>query len=561
MLHELTITSLGVIERAHVALGPGLTVVTGETGAGKTMILTGLELILGGKATPDAVRTGAQEATAEAVLDLPPGSAALERAADAGAAIDDDGAVTIVRIVGATTRSRAILGGRTVPQALLGEVGAELVTVHGQSDQVRLRTPARQRETLDTYAGSAHAAALAAYREAWAAWRAAAERLETLQTSEASERARLERARDDLAALEKADVQPGERDALAREAEVLSHAEELRTAAARAHEALAGDGEFTASTALEAARRALEDAGRHDETLALLATRVADYLYGAADAAQELASYLDSVEADPARLDATHARLSAIGALERRFATDAEGLVALRDQLGLELATGGDWDEQVAAARATERHAREALVAAAAEVTRGRTEAAHRLASHIESELEMLAMADASVTVRIEAREPGPHGADDVTMLLAAHPGAPARPIAEAASGGELSRIMLAVEVALAAQGGDARTFVFDEVDAGVGGKAAQAVGQRLAVLARSHQVVVVTHLAQVAAYADKHVVVQKSSDGAVTVSQVGDVTGEDRVREIARLLSGEEDSASARAHAVELLEAAHVAP
>lgn len=561
MLHELTISSLGVIDRASVSLGPGLTVVTGETGAGKTMILTGLDLILGGKATPDAVRVGAAEASAEAVLDVPEASGAKERAADAGAVIDDDGTVTIVRVVSATTRSRAIVGGRTVPQALLGEIGSELVTVHGQADQVRLRTPARQRETLDTYAGPKHAALLTTYQEAWAAWREAAKRLEELERSEATERARIERARIDLEALEAADIQPGEQEDLAREAQVLTHSEELRAAAVIAHEALAGDGEFTASVALESARRALDDVGRHDDTLALLATRVADYLYGAADAAQELATYLDRLEADPARLDEINLRLSTISGLERRFGVNATGLIELRESLSNELALGGDWDEQVDAARARAEAARAAAEQLAEQLTAGRRDAAERLATHVEQELSLLAMADAAVAIRVEPRELGPHGADDVTMLLAAHPGAPARPISEAASGGELSRIMLAVEVALAGHGDRAHTFVFDEVDAGVGGKAAQAVGQRLAALARTHQVLVVTHLAQVAAYADKHVVVEKSSDGAVTVSQVYEVTGEERVREIARLLSGEEDSASARAHALELLVGARVAP
>ncbi len=561
MLHELTISSLGVIDRASVSLGPGLTVVTGETGAGKTMILTGLDLILGGKATPDAVRVGAAEASAEAVLDVPEASGAKERAADAGAVIDDDGTVTIVRVVSATTRSRAIVGGRTVPQALLGEIGSELVTVHGQADQVRLRTPARQRETLDTYAGPKHAALLTTYQEAWAAWREAAKRLEELERSEATERARIERARIDLEALEAADIQPGEQEDLAREAQVLTHSEELRAAAVIAHEALAGDGEFTASVALESARRALDDVGRHDDTLALLATRVADYLYGAADAAQELATYLDRLEADPARLDEINLRLSTISGLERRFGVNAAGLIELRESLSNELALGGDWDEQVDAARARAEAARAAAEQLAEQLTAGRRDAAERLATHVEQELSLLAMADAAVAIRVEPRELGPHGADDVTMLLAAHPGAPARPISEAASGGELSRIMLAVEVALAGHGDRAHTFVFDEVDAGVGGKAAQAVGQRLAALARTHQVLVVTHLAQVAAYADKHVVVEKSSDGAVTVSQVYEVTGEERVREIARLLSGEEDSASARAHALELLVGARVAP
>ena len=215
MLHELSISSLGVIASARVTLGEGLTVVTGETGAGKTMILTGLNLILGGKPTPDAVRTGAAEAAAEAVLDLPEGSGARALAVEAGATVDEDGSVTVVRTVGAASRSRSILGGRTVPQALLAELGAELVTVHGQSDQVRLRTPAKQRETLDAYAGPAHTGILQSYRTTWASWRDSFEDLARLQDSEGSERERLGRLREDLVALEAVDVQQGEKAGLA----------------------------------------------------------------------------------------------------------------------------------------------------------------------------------------------------------------------------------------------------------------------------------------------------------------------------------------------------------
>jgi DNA repair protein RecN (Recombination protein N) len=561
MLHELSISQLGVIEAARVSLGAGLTVVTGETGAGKTMILTGLSLILGGKPTPDAVRTGASEASAEAVIDLPAPSRVRGLAEEAGATIDDDGTVTVVRTVGAASRSRSILGGRTVPQALLAELGDELVTVHGQSDQVRLRTPAKQRETLDAYAGAAHAHLLRAYREAWAAWREAADRLARLERSEDAERERVGRLRADLDALETVDVQLGEKADLVAEAEVLSHAESLRVDAALAHEALAGDEGVTAATALEAARRALADGGAHDPALQALAVRVADFAYGAADVAQELASYLDRLDADPSRLDAINARLSALGAAERRFACTADELVSLRERLERELGEGADWEELVGNARAIEAAARHDMTETAAAVTAGRLEAAQGLSAQVGKELAALAMPDATVEVRVTASEPGPHGADDIAWLLSAHPGAPARPIGEAASGGELSRIMLAVEVSLAGAGGPARTFVFDEVDAGVGGKAAQSVGQRLAALSRSHQVIAVTHLAQVAAWADRHVVVTKASDGAVTVSQVVEVTGDDRVREVARLLSGEQDSASARAHALELIEAARVAP
>jgi len=561
MLHELSISSLGVIESARVTLGPGLTVVTGETGAGKTMILTGLSLILGGKPTPDAVRTGASEASAEAVLDLPEASHARAMAEEAGATVDDDGTVTVVRMVGAASRSRSILGGRTVPQALLAELGDELVTVHGQSDQVRLRTPAKQRETLDAYGGASHALVLDGYRAAWATWRDAAERLARLEESEGAERDRMSRMRADLDALEALDVQLGEKSELASAAEVLVHAETLRVDAAIAHDALAGEATVTAASALEDARRALSDGGVHDPVLKALAVRVADFSYGASDVAQELASYLDRLDADPAGLDAVHTRLAAIGAAERRFACAADELVALRSRLEAELGQGADWDELVGNARGAEETARHEMIAKAAALTEGRRKAAVRLSSHVGHELAALAMPDATVEVRVTDKEPGPHGADDIAWLLSAHPGAPARPIGEAASGGELSRIMLAVEVSLAGAGGVSRTFVFDEVDAGVGGKAAQSVGQRLAELAKSHQVIVVTHLAQVAACADRHIVVTKASDGAVTVSHVIEVVGDDRVREVARLLSGEDESATARAHALELIDAAHVAP
>jgi DNA repair protein RecN (Recombination protein N) len=440
-------------------------------------------------------------------------------------------------------------------------VGEELVTVHGQADQVRLRTPARQRQLLDAYAGPGHGEELARYRAAWATWREAADALARMVESEDVERARLTLLSDDLAALDEAAVQPGEKAELEASGKVLAHAEALRSLAVTAHDVLAGEIEVTAAASLETARRALDEAATHDPSLQALATRVADYLYGATDAAQELASYLDRLEAEPARLDAMHQRLSIISAAERRFRRSADELEPLRASIAQELGADAAWEDRLEAARASHDKAQAKMLEHAERVTEGRLTAAEQLAAHVEKELSLLAMPDATVQMRVEPREPGQFGADDVSFLLSAHVGAPARPITEAASGGELSRIMLAIEVSLAEAGGPAHTFVFDEVDAGVGGKAAQAVGQRLAALARTHQVLVVTHLAQVAACAAHHVVVSKASDGAVTVSHVREVTGDDRITEIARLLSGEQDSASARAHAVELLENSHVAP
>lgn len=559
VIHEIAISSLGVIAQARLPLGPGLTVVTGETGAGKTMILTGLSLILGGKANPDIVRTGAAEATAEAVLDLAAHPEALEAAREAGAVIDDDGTVTVVRVVGAQ-RSRAILGGRSVPQALLGTVGADIVTVHGQAEQNRLRSPARQRDLLDGYGTQAHAALLAEYRGAWDAWRSAAQDLDALVASSDSQIALLQARRDELEVLTALAITPGEKARLVAQIEVLTHAESLRAGAAIAHEALAGEHEAAATASLELARRALEEAGRHDETLASLATRLAEYVYGASDIAHDLASYVDRIEADPAQLDAANARLASIAQAERRFGKAADDLEGLRESLEELVGAVENWDQVLADATEREKNARHARDAAAEALSASRRDLATKLGQSVKAELETLAMPDAHFDVEVKSVDAGPSGADEIAMRLSAHQGAPARPVAEAASGGELSRIMLAIEVSLASTGEQGHTFVFDEVDAGVGGRAAQAVGARLAALGAHHQVIVVTHLAQVAAWADAHVTVEKSSDGAVTVSHVRRVDGEDRVREIARLLSGEEDSVSARAHALELLEAASMA-
>jgi DNA repair protein RecN (Recombination protein N) len=575
VLHELSITALGVIDHARLPLRRGLTVLTGETGAGKTMVLTGLGLILGGRAAPDAVRLGADEAVAEAVLDIPADSEAARLAADAGAIVEDDGTVTVTRIVGASSRSRAILGGRTVPQALLVEVGNETVTVHGQADQVRLRTPAKQRETLDMYAGESHRKLMVAYRQAWNAWTAARDERDRLRLGAGSSRAEIARLRDDLAAIEDVAIQAGEDDALAAEARSLEHAETVRAGLAGAHEALASENEGNALAAIESARRALAEAARHDPRLEELEKQLAELSYGAADIATDLARRLDELDADPLRLDAIHARRSAIAALSRKLGVPPGDIQHYAEDAARKIADDDDWDRIMLELEERVRVARELLDDVAARLSASRRAAGDRLAASVREELASLAMPDADFRVELAPTEPGPAGADSVTMLLAAHPGAKPRPVADAASGGELSRIMLAIEVSLAGveeQGdpgaepdGDAapltRTFVFDEVDAGVGGRAALAVGARLARLARTHQVLVVTHLAQVAAYADHHVVVTKSTDGSVTVSHVREVDGDDRVVEIARLLSGQEDSQTARAHALELIEGSSVAP
>ncbi|ADG74556.1 DNA repair protein RecN [Cellulomonas flavigena DSM 20109] len=572
MIDEIRIDDLGVIGRAHVRLGAGLTVLTGETGAGKTMVLTALNLLLGGRADPATVRTGATGAAVEGRVLLPAGSPALERARDAGAEVDEDGSLVVLRTVGAGTpdapgRSRAYLGGRSVPQGLLAEIAEELVTVHGQADQLRLRSASRQRAALDEFAGAEHAAVLAEHAATWAQRAGVQAELDD-RVERARERAReAELLRLGLAEVERVAPQPGEDLELAAEAERLGNAEDLRAAAAGAHVALVGDedsADVTASAVglVEEARRSLEQAGHHDRALGTLAERAAEAGYLLADLATELSAYVQDLHADPARLDAVQRRRAELTALTRSYGEDVAAVLEWARDASDRLLDLDGGEERVAQLAAQRDALDERLRGLAATITATRTAAAERLSQAVTDELASLAMAGARLEVAVRAAdEPAAHGADHVEMLLVPHAGAPARPLGKGASGGELSRVMLALEVALATADGSGAalpgTFVFDEVDAGVGGRAATQVGERLARLARGTQVLVVTHLAQVAAFADRHLVVTKSvADGVdvVTESDVREVDGEDRVRELARMLSGQDGSDTARAHAAELL-------
>lgn len=569
MLEEIRIENLGVITRAQIELSPGLTVITGETGAGKTMVLTGLSLLLGGKADPATVRTGARTASVEGRVSVPDTSSVAARALEAGAERDEDGSLLLVRTVAAEGRSRAFLGGRSVPQSVLADLADDLVTVHGQADQARLRSPSRQREALDAFAGDEHQQQLDAYRDAWNARTRLAQEIDEL-TARSQDRAReAELLRLGLAEVDRIDPQVGEDVALAAEAERLGNAEDLRTAAQGAHTALVGadDGgtgeDGSATVVLEQARRALEHAGQHDPGLAGLAQRLAEVGYLLADVSTELSGYLQDLQADPLRLEAVQRRRAELVTLTRSYGHDVGEVLAWAETAGRRLLAleGGDELLATSGARLAELDAR--LADLAGGIGQRRRAAAALLAAAVSAELEGLAMAGASLVVDVEpAAEAGPWGADQVEMLLIAHRGAPARPLGKGASGGELSRVMLAIEVALATAPGSGAhrppTFVFDEVDAGVGGRAAIEVGRRLAELSRGAQVVVVTHLAQVAAFADRHLVVTKTraADGdVVTDSDVRSVDGADRVRELARMLSGQEDSDAARLHAAELLE------
>ncbi|MEV5920413.1 DNA repair protein RecN [Streptomyces pseudogriseolus] len=572
VLEEMRIRSLGVIDDAVVELSPGFTAVTGETGAGKTMVVTSLGLLLGGRADAALVRIGARNAVVEGRIAVPEGSPAVVRAEEAGAELDE-GTLLVSRTVSAEGRSRAHLGGRSVPVGLLAELADDLVAVHGQSDQQGLLKLSRQRQALDRYAGYAVAVPLGKYAEAYKRLRAVAVELEEI-TTRARERAQeadlLRFGLEEIAAVE---PRAGEDTELAEEAERLGHAEALASAAAVAHAALAGNPEdpegVDAGTLVAGAQRALEAVRAHDPALAALTDRIGEIGILLRDVAGELAGYADDLDADPLRLAAVEERRAALTALTRKYGEDVAAVLAWAERSAARLTELEGDDERIGELTAERDALRVELGALAEELSQARAEGAERFAAAVTEELASLAMPHARVSFEIRQTEDpdgvevngrtvayGPSGVDEVELLLAPHPGAPPRPIAKGASGGELSRVMLAVEVVFA--GTDpVPTYLFDEVDAGVGGKAAVEIGRRLARLAKKAQVVVVTHLPQVAAFADRQLLVEKTNDGSVTRSGVKVLEGEDRVRELSRMLAGQEDSETARAHAEELLAAA----
>jgi DNA repair protein RecN (Recombination protein N) len=561
MLEEVRITGLGVIDDAVLELSAGFTALTGETGAGKTMVVTALGLLFGGRADPARVRPGAARAAVEGRLVV---SAEIAREIeDAGGDLDDEGATLVLsRSVSAEGRSRAFAGGRSVPVSLLQVLADDLVAVHGQSDQQQLLKPGRQRDALDRFGGPELAAALSDYRRVFSRHRAVRDELESLTQAERERVAEAQTLRLGLAEVEAVAPVAGEDATLLAEDEKLANADALNAAATTAHEALLGDPAAgsddgsDAITLLGAAGHALDAVRAHDPVLAGLADRLSEATYLVSDVAAELASYTDTLDSDPARLAAVQERRAALARLIRAYggSGDVAAVLDWAKQAGSRLAELEGDNDKIAALAAEEESLRSEVASLASRLTALRLSAGDRFASAVTAELTALAMPHASLTVAVtELDAPGPHGADDVEIRLAAHPGAPPLPLNKGASGGELSRVMLAIEVVFA--GADpVPTFVFDEVDAGVGGKAAVEIGRRLARLARSSQVIVVTHLPQVAAFADNHLVVEKSGDGLVTASGVVRLDRLGRVRELSRMLGGLEESEFGQAHAEELL-------
>jgi DNA repair protein RecN (Recombination protein N) len=547
VLEELLIRDVGVIDEVTLHLAPGLNVLTGETGAGKTIVVSALELLLGARADADLVRAGAQIAVVEGRFHPVPTGAGEWLA-------NGDEELVASRELVAGGRSRARLGGRLAPASVLADVVGAAVEVHGQTDSTRLLDPSTQRELLDRVAGQSSAGAFERYQDLYRRWRAAAAELASLCT-DARDRAReLDRLAFELAEIDAVGPMPGEEDALAIELARLEHAETLADAAAQASASVGGDG--GARDALGGAVAVLRAVARLDPELDAFGERVEGLAAEAQDLALELTTYAESVELDPRQLEALRERRAALAGLMRKYGPDSAAVVAYADEARARLAALRAGNDRSTALAAEVSRLEAEVAAAARDLQRRRREAGDQLAAAVAVHLADLGMPAARMEVVVDEAEPGPNGGDRVRFLLAANAGEPALPLAKAASGGERSRIALAIRLALAGAD-DTAVLVFDEIDAGVGGATALAMGRKLATLACDRQVLCVTHLAQLAAFADAHFVVEKRTVGGRTAAAVTRLDDESRVRELSRMLSGTPSSVQAAGHAAELLSVA----
>ena len=562
MITGLSIHGMGVIDDAHMEFSPGLTVITGETGAGKTMVLTGLSLLAGGKAESSVVRRGATEASVEGNWIVAANNErVIHRLEEAGAPPDiDSGAAEIVlaRTVPIEGRGRAVACGRTVPRSLLEEVSGDLIAIHGQADQWQLRSNDRQREMLDRFAGAPCQSAAQDFRAAFQEWRATVAELEDLTTHRAEREREAAQLREGLEQITAVNPELGEEEALDLQAARLSNAGALLEDLTFAHDTLVGNENSDGVVGeVSKALKAIDRLATIDASLGEMRSQLLQVNVLLGDAGAHMAGYLSDLEADPARQAWVEDRRAAFRKLLKLYGPTVEDALKWRAFAEQTLAGLDGGDERVEQLRVLVDSTRISAIEAANRLSTIRVNAALELADAVSHELKSLAMPDAQLVIDVkstqEVAEFTSNGADTMIFLLRPHPGVDPAPVTKAASGGELSRVMLAIEVTMAGRH-SVPTFVFDEVDAGIGGRTAVEVGRRLAKLAAQAQVIVVTHLPQVAAFADRHLVVEKSSDGVVTESSVKFVTGPDRAAELARMLSGLDESDSGLAHAEELL-------
>jgi DNA repair protein RecN (Recombination protein N) len=556
-LEEITIRSIGVIDSSTLEISKGLTVLSGETGAGKTMILTALNLILGGKADSSLVRKGSERLVASGKFSIPKAQEFLFEDA-----LIEDGELIVVRTVAADGKSKATTNGVSATASTLSAFGENLIEVHGQAANHTITKSARQRELVDRFG----VIELSQYQSALSRYHDMKDRIAALKKSIAAKDKELAELREFAREYSALNPESGELGEIETEIARLSSVEELRTATAMATSAIE-DEEAGSLSSLGTARRSLENARAKDRQLEGIYQQLSESFFLLADAQSALNSYISRLEADPVRLDFLQQRKAAFSALVKKFGSgnsidiEIEGL-QLRFQNSSEAIAdleGGDARLHELEKELTT--VKKALLAEAKKTTELRTTAARQLSHLVTQEIQQLSMPHATFVAKVESCDYSApkesdftsQGCDEISMFIQGHKDAPLVPLAKGASGGEMSRVMLALEVVIASTH-PIGTYVFDEVDAGVGGKAAIEVGRRLHQLAQHAQVIVVTHLPQVAAWADSHFVVTKNNDGTVSQSDVRLVSGEERIEEVARMLAGLENSVSAREHATELL-------
>ena len=566
-LQEISIRNLGIIDQSTLELGAGLNVLTGETGAGKTMILTALSLVLGGKSDSSLVRTGTERLVATAQFNLPQISEEVKEISESSGTDISEGSLILTRTVNSDGKSKAVAGGTTVPATTLANFADHLIEIHGQAANHQIVKPARQRELLDRYAGKKFSDALTSYQEIFSSYNDLKARIKAAVDSASKKDREIVELEEFLQAWQKLKAVRGEYAETTNQIARLSSVEDLRAASAGATQALS-DETAGALTVLGSARRFLDLAKGKDGKLDEISTTIAEGFYLIDDAARELSSYLTSLEADPGKLDALQARKAEINAFLKKYGSSSDAdedlvLLAARAKGAKEaIADLNGGEDRIKELQAELSEIKKTLINSARTLTKVRTDASLMLSKLVTAEINALAMPHTQFSIVITSPDYAGAlkesdftvlGCDEIAMQIQGHAGAPLIALGKGASGGEMSRIMLALEVVLA-QTHPVGTYIFDEVDAGVGGKAAIEVGRRLAALAKHTQVIVVTHLPQVAAWADTHFVVKKSNDGSVSQSDVIKLEEKARVEEIARMLAGLEGSASAQEHAGELL-------
>lgn len=557
MLEDITIRNLGIIKDATLTFTPGLTCITGETGAGKTMVLSALSLLLGRRSDAAMIAAGASFTSVEGCWHILPDSPVITQVDEVGGVLESD-RLYINRTIHRDGKSRAVIGGKSTPASFLGDIGDHLVNIHGQSDQIKLKSAAAQRDALDRYAGAPLKTLLEEYRAAHTTWTDATRQLDALRSNKAALEAEHAQLMDLIADIEKTNPVAGEDDELKSISDRLTNVDEIRTGIIHAMTAVSSD-DFDATDALtrtQEAIRALDGISEFDTAISSLIELANTAQAALSELNSELNSYLATIDTDSlTELNTIQERIAALTTLKRRYGPTLQDVFDRYEAAGkriLEIDPSGD---HITALEETVTQAHARMVDLGHQLTALRTSAGEALAAAVNTELAGLAMGNASFVVHVTGTDTYTrHGRDDIAFLLAAHPGAEPRPIGKGASGGELSRIMLAIEVVLA-DPDQTPTFIFDEVDAGIGGATAIEVGKRLASLAKHAQVIVVTHLPQVAAFADNHLRVLKTSGEDFVSTDVTALDEEARATELARMLSGRSDSDSAQTHAREMLD------